>query len=154
MEEAKERRNENGERRRKHGSAGFVASKSALVMPMLLLLVLLLQRIVAQSLEGIYDYNTLEACTLTSLELSLLLGSSDPMDQGCILYDEKPSIPSDTAALITMIQVSPSSCKEQRDGALIATRMLNEDNGGKGVAVGFFEDHYVSVQSPRAGGLF
>jgi hypothetical protein len=140
--EAKEGTNEKG--RRTYDSS-FMTSRSPL-LHMLLLLVLLLQRTVAQSLEEVYDYNTLKPCTLTSLELSLL-GPSDPMDQGCILYDEKPSTPSADAALITVIQVSPSGCKEQRDGALIATRMMNTDNGGKGVSVGFFDDHYVSMHS-------
>lgn len=94
-----------------------------------------------------YHYERLLPCTLSSLELSKL-GPNDPLEP-CILYDEKPvgGTPDydGVTSLITMVQVSPSSCKEQRDGALVATRKMNQDNGGKGVAVGFYENYYVSL---------
>lgn len=94
-----------------------------------------------------FTYDDLKPCSLTSLELV----GQGPKDfvEPCILYDVQPD--NSTTAVgnsstITIVQVTPSSCANHRDGAVIRVEKMNAENGGKGLAIGFNSDHYVNFR--------
>ena len=60
-----------------------------------------------------------------------------------MLYNEIPL--AGKAAVVTMVQVTPAQSRNHRDGAYTAVQKLNADNDGKGVAIGFKQDYYVSL---------
>lgn len=101
---------------------------------------LLLEIATAQSA---YNLSGIPQCTQTSLELAQLSATEDV--GSCVLYDiDPPTSVAHKSAKITMIQVTPSSCNDHRDGMVTGVRALNEDNKEKGVAIGYNEDHHVS----------
>ena len=92
-------------------------------------------------------FDSLSPCTMTSLELSDL--DSESQIDPCIVYDVvPPALEGEDGAKttdISIVQVTPTGCKDHRDGAVTAVEKMNADNGGKGYAIGANGDHYVSV---------
>lgn len=91
-----------------------------------------------------YNLSGIPQCARSSLELAQLSATEDVGP--CVLYDIDPptNVLAQNSAKITMIQVTPSSCNDHRDGMVTGVRALNEDNMEKGVAIGYNEDHHVS----------
>ena len=95
-----------------------------------------------------YTFADLLPCTQTSIQLHEL-GANDNVEP-CILADVQPLPPaivnnnntSSPSCLVTTVQVTPVSCAPHRDGAITATAILNADNNGRGVAIGFRQDTY------------
>ena len=89
-----------------------------------------------------YTFAELLPCTYTSLELSKL--GADVHVEPCILADVQPpnSATTNRTTLVTSVQVTPVGCAPHRDGAITAAHVLNADNGGLGVAIGFQQDFY------------
>ena len=82
----------------------------------------------------------------------------------CVLYDVDPTqiisnstnnnsntttTTNTTTFFLTIVQVTPTTCREHRDGSFAAVELLNNDNEGRGVRIGFLEDHHVSLYSER-----
>lgn len=103
-----------------------------------------------------YTFQGLQKCTLTTVEL-IALDETDQLEP-CILYDEATENinATTTTATITMVQVTPANCGNQRDGAVTAIQSLNNDNDGKGIEIGFNKDYYVNFRlvSVIAGNAF
>jgi hypothetical protein len=94
-----------------------------------------------------YSYPDLPTCSLSTLEMAKL-GPDDSLEP-CIVYDIHPNqnalfVPTNRTFVIPIVQVTPSNCGDHRDGAVTGVRSMNDDNHGKGVAIGFQEDHYVT----------
>jgi hypothetical protein len=108
----------------------------------LCLFLLLLQTVQAQKN---YTYDDLQPCDLDTVAISKL-GPTDALEP-CIIAKEYPfrtiGLNESQASIICMVQVTPSNCGNHRDGAVTGARMLNADNGGRGVAIGFNQDHFV-----------
>ncbi|CAB9515366.1 Gamma-aminobutyric acid (GABA) B receptor [Seminavis robusta] len=68
----------------------------------------------------------------------------------CILYDTMPPnrTDSNSSFLVTLVQVTPaaSSCYSMRDGALVSVELLNAENDGRGVAIGFHRNFYIQFR--------
>eukprot|EP00522_Entomoneis_paludosa_P014666 CAMPEP_0172445956 /NCGR_PEP_ID=MMETSP1065-20121228/5692_1 /TAXON_ID=265537 /ORGANISM="Amphiprora paludosa, Strain CCMP125" /LENGTH=956 /DNA_ID=CAMNT_0013196971 /DNA_START=158 /DNA_END=3029 /DNA_ORIENTATION=+ len=79
--------------------------------------------------------------------------SNLPPDQNidpCILYDEGPE-PNDSNStsydlVVQNIQITPHDCRDHRDGAPMAIKKLNEDNGGQGFPIGFNKDFFLGFR--------
>jgi hypothetical protein len=85
---------------------------------------------------------------LTTQEL-YHLSEHDAIDP-CILFDVQPKlrhiIPYRTTT-ITLVQVTPAtSCRDARDGAVTSVELLNDQNEGQGIAIGFHQDYYVQFR--------
>lgn len=39
--------------------------------------------------------------------------------------------------MVTLVQVTPTVCRDNRDGVYLGVMNLNNDNGGSGVTIGF-----------------
>lgn len=118
--------------------------KSGILLKALLCTLILLEQTFGQT-NTTYILNGLPRCTQSSLELSRL-GTDDSLDP-CILYDVDPVMSNNTfqrSTKITLIQVTPASCGNHRDGAVTGVRILNADNDNRGVGIGFNEDYFVS----------
>ena len=92
-----------------------------------------------------YRYEDLLPCSLSTVEMTQL-GPNDVLDP-CIIFDVRPlsgggatAAVSNTSSVIPLVQVTPSNCGNQRDGAVTAIQKLNGDTGGLGVPVGFNKD--------------
>eukprot|EP00985_Skeletonema_marinoi_P012323 scaffold5928_cov128-Skeletonema_marinoi.AAC.1 len=101
--------------------------------------------------NGLSNLN-LPPCPATSYAISQY-GPETPLS-ACILYDLNPR--SDDALFVNstinstnaigepsftevgLVQVTPSGCHNHRDGANTAISKLNNDNDGRGVAIGYF----------------
>jgi len=92
-----------------------------------------------------FTYTSLQKCALSSWELNKQ-GSKDAVEP-CILYDieskDSSNVPGHESSVITIVQVTPSSCFNHRDGAVTGVQKMNSDNDGKGIVIGFNNDHYV-----------
>jgi hypothetical protein len=117
---------------------------------LLLYRILLLRVGVHAQIEKNYIFADLESCALSTTELAAL-GPEDELEP-CIVFEIIPVAPlieqdvhntTLSSSLITMVQVTPSNCNNHRDGPTTAINFLNADNDGRGVAIGFKEDHYV-----------
>ena len=107
----------------------------------------------------------LPPCTLTSNELTQADATTEI--QPCILYDtvSGTTTPSsngngteefidadpnanvaNNTAVITIVGIFDSACDMHRDGALVAVEKMNDDNDGKGVAIGYNEDYYLKFR--------
>ena len=93
--------------------------------------------------NGLSNLN-LPPCPATSYEISQY-GPETPLS-ACILYDLNPpnndndNSDSNASSFFTevgLIQITPSICHNHRDGANTAISILNNDNNGRGVAIGF-----------------
>lgn len=109
-----------------------------------------------------YSFNDLLACDTPSVELSAA-DRTTPIDP-CILYDTYPGIDalsttsSNTNSInnssetetstttIVVVGVFNSAAGIHRDGGLVAAKKLNEDNDGRGAAIGYYGDHYVKFR--------
>mmetsp|Transcript_13530 Transcript_13530/g.22205 ORF Transcript_13530/g.22205 Transcript_13530/m.22205 type:complete len:954 (-) Transcript_13530:19-2880(-) len=94
--------------------------------------------------NGLSNLN-LSPCAATSYEISQY-GADTPLS-ACILYDLNP--PNDDNGSFTevgLVQVTPSICHNHRDGANTAVSKLNNDNNGKGVAIGFSGTTYIKFR--------
>lgn len=93
------------------------------------------------------NFNSFPHCNYTTQELTKLA----PEDEvnPCILFDIQPErlqiIPFRTT-VVTLVQVTPNNCYNQRDGTTTSVEFLNRENGGKGIAVGFNKDYYVQFR--------
>jgi 7 transmembrane sweet-taste receptor of 3 GCPR len=93
----------------------------------------------------VYDFDDFPYCNLTTQEL-MQVNVTDSI-QPCILFDIKPRllhfIPFRTKT-ITIVQVTPATaCRDARDGAVTGVEMLNAQNNGSGIAIGFHKDFHV-----------
>jgi len=96
-----------------------------------------------------YRIQDLQPCSLSTVDLTQL-GPNDVLDP-CIMFEIRPvrgggatsAVESNTTSLIPLVQVTPSNCGNQRDGAVTAVQKMNADTSGKGVPIGFYEDHFV-----------
>eukprot|EP00984_Skeletonema_dohrnii_P009559 scaffold3657_cov114-Skeletonema_dohrnii-CCMP3373.AAC.5 len=109
--------------------------------------------------NGLSNLN-LPPCPATSYEISQY-GPETPLS-ACILYDLNPL--NDDALLVNptinstnatqpssftevgLVQVTPSGCHNHRDGANTAVWKLNNDNEGRGVAIGYFGTTYIKFR--------
>jgi hypothetical protein len=90
-----------------------------------------------------YIYSNLKPCSLSSYELSKLAADVDV--EPCIVHEVLPtfltsvstSINYNTTSTIPIVQVTPTNCNNHRDGAATAVKLINQDNNGKGVSIGF-----------------
>eukprot|EP00984_Skeletonema_dohrnii_P029715 scaffold20560_cov93-Skeletonema_dohrnii-CCMP3373.AAC.3 len=106
--------------------------------------------------NGLSNLN-LPPCPATSYEISQY-GPETPLS-ACILYDLNPLnddalfVNSTNAAdepssftEVGLVQVTPSGCHNHRDGANTAISKLNNDNDGRGVAIGHFGTSYIKFR--------
>lgn len=112
--------------------------------------------------NGLSNLN-LPPCKATSYEISQY-GPETPLSS-CILYDLNPAAEGNTlinsnASVATeeeeeesssftevgLVQITPSICHNHRDGANTAVSKLNNDNNGKGVAIGHFGTTYIKFR--------
>ena len=96
-----------------------------------------------------WKFENLQSCSLSTLEI-YNLESNETMDP-CVLYDVGPNAKNNgTVAsydlLVTHVMVTSSNCRDHRDGAVVAIDKLNEDNEGKGLAIGFNENFFVGFR--------
>lgn len=99
-----------------------------------------------------YDFNSWGPCGNASFEYINL--SPDQDIHPCILYDIEPPTSNSTSnsttrsAVITLVQVTPaaSSCYSMRDGAVVSVELINAENEGRGVPVGFYKDYYIQFR--------
>ncbi|CAJ1964634.1 unnamed protein product [Cylindrotheca closterium] len=103
-----------------------------------------------------FTYSELQPCPMGSFELA----TQGPKDvvKPCILYDVQPPNVSNSNATssnnnshgntttIAIVQVTPSSCSNHRDGAVIRVQKMNAENNGKGWVIGFNSDHYLQFR--------
>jgi hypothetical protein len=90
-----------------------------------------------------FIYSNLKPCSLSSYELSKL--DADVNVEPCIVHEVLPtfltsvstSINYNTTSTIPIVQVTPTNCNNHRDGTVTAVRLINQDNNGKGVSIGF-----------------
>jgi hypothetical protein len=100
-----------------------------------------------------YSYQDLKQCSMSSPQLAEL-GLEDDLEP-CVIYEVLPTFIEDElqyqilqpkgpiygtygqTSVISMVQVTPSNCFNHRDGAPTGVNLLNQDNDGKGVAIGF-----------------
>jgi 7 transmembrane sweet-taste receptor of 3 GCPR len=92
-----------------------------------------------------YSFGDLKSCNMTSEEL-LVLSDLNTEVKPCILYDTMPSIFYSKTTIITIVGVFNSNAGVHRDGALIAVQKLNQDNEGRGAAIGYYRDHYIQFR--------
>jgi hypothetical protein len=95
------------------------------------------------------SFQSLLPCNMTSLELALLPIKSRV--EPCIAWDIG-SKKNESDALITVVQVTPPTCSNHRDGAPTAVLRLNAENYNHGTAIGynqnkFFQIRFISVIS-------
>mmetsp|Transcript_4208 Transcript_4208/g.6153 ORF Transcript_4208/g.6153 Transcript_4208/m.6153 type:complete len:975 (-) Transcript_4208:117-3041(-) len=97
--------------------------------------------------EREFTYSDLQPCALSSVELHKKNQAEDYVEP-CIIADVQPpeNQSNNRSAIITIIQVTRTSCGPWRDGSIIAVDKLNNDNDGKGVAIGFQNDFYVQFR--------
>ena len=99
-------------------------------------------------LETTYDFTNISQCNLTTQEL-VALSNKDHVDP-CIVFDIEPdrmhTIPYRTMT-VTLVQVTPAtSCRDARDGAVTSIEKLNQENDGRGIAIGFNKDYYIQFR--------
>jgi hypothetical protein len=100
-----------------------------------------------------YSYQDLKPCPMPSPQLGEL-GPDDDLEP-CVMYEVLPTFFENElqyqllqpkgpihgtygdTSVISMVQVTPSNCFNHRDGAPTGVNRLNQDNNGKGVAIGF-----------------
>jgi hypothetical protein len=86
-----------------------------------------------------YTYQDLESCSLSSFEIAGL-GPNDDLEP-CIIFDMKPSQSQTTngtkTSVIPIVQVTPHHCNNHRDGVVAGVQFVNEDNEGRGFAIGY-----------------
>jgi hypothetical protein len=110
------------------------------------------QQVVLQE-QNNYTFDDLEPCALNTAQISQL-GPNEDIEP-CVVFQVQPnefyeSVDRPTNnnnasySTIRMVQVTPSNCGNHRDGSVTGVESLNADNGGRGVAIGFQEDHYVT----------
>jgi hypothetical protein len=111
------------------------------------LFLLLLQTVQAQTKTN-YTFGDLQTCGLDTVAISKL-GPTDDLEP-CIIAQVHPfqirGLNDSQTSIISMVQVTPSNCGNHRDGSVTGARVLNADNGGRGVAIGFNQDHFVQIQ--------
>ncbi|KAL7532547.1 hypothetical protein ACHAXR_007278 [Thalassiosira sp. AJA248-18] len=102
---------------------------------------------------GAMNFPDLAACVETSFAMSKF-GLEDAVAP-CILYDiqdydddssSNSTSNNTTTAEVTLVQVTPSMCHNHRDGAVTSVHLLNGDNNGQGMAIGYNRDHYVKFR--------
>ena len=110
-----------------------------------------------------YTYSSLPKCTLSTYELSQL-GPTDALEP-CVVHEVRPYqwVPSTSTAggngdedfssggrnngndesysVIPVVQVTPSSCQNHRDGTVTGVEMINSDSNSKGIPIGFQKNH-------------
>lgn len=94
-----------------------------------------------------YTYQDLQLCALNTVELSNL-GPGDNVEP-CVIFDVQPfpnASFAERSSRISIVQVTPSTCGNHRDGAFTGVQVLNAENDGKGTAIGFNQDHYVKLR--------
>lgn len=96
-----------------------------------------------------YSYPDLPACSLSTLEIAKL-GPDEDLEP-CIIFDVPPdqgslAVESNLTFTVPIVQVTPSNCGDHRDGAVTGVRSVNGDSSGRGVAIGFQQDHYVNFR--------
>jgi hypothetical protein len=129
---------------------------AALKLPFLMLMLLLsglsIYSAQTETLKN-YTYQDLKPCLMPSPQLGEL-GPDDDMEP-CVIYEVFPTFFEDElqyqilqpkgpiygtygdTSVISMVQVTPSNCFNHRDGVPTGVKLLNQDNNGKGVAIGF-----------------
>eukprot|EP00521_Asterionellopsis_glacialis_P009047 CAMPEP_0195283310 /NCGR_PEP_ID=MMETSP0707-20130614/1897_1 /TAXON_ID=33640 /ORGANISM="Asterionellopsis glacialis, Strain CCMP134" /LENGTH=975 /DNA_ID=CAMNT_0040342455 /DNA_START=118 /DNA_END=3045 /DNA_ORIENTATION=- len=102
---------------------------------------------VPTTVEREFNYSDLKECELSSVELHKK-GEVNEYVEPCIVEDIHPSVNETTnrSAIITIIQVTRTTCGPWRDGSIIGVQKLNEANNGTGVAIGFQNDYYVKFR--------
>ena len=112
--------------------------------------------------RGSRSLQSIPRCDLSSKELSEL--NHTTRIGPCTLYDIDPIAGAfsnssnssnssgdntapfgNTTSVLTLVQVTPHYCRDHRDGTVAGVEHLNADNGGRGLQVGYFKDHHVSV---------
>jgi hypothetical protein len=95
-----------------------------------------------------YQISDLLPCSLSTVELAKL-GPNDVLEP-CIVFNIRPlsgggatAVADNQTSLIPLVQVTPSNCGNQRDGAVTAVQKVNADSMGLGMAIGFNQDHHV-----------
>jgi len=104
-----------------------------------------------------YSFEDLSQCEMTLADLR----EADRTTQiePCIFYDTLPELllplQSNTTSatafdnvttIITVIGVFNSAADMHRDGGMVAIQKLNQDNYGRGAAIGYYRDHYVKFR--------
>jgi hypothetical protein len=104
--------------------------------------------LVLVSAQRDYQFSDLLPCSLSTVELAQL-GPNDVLEP-CIVFQIRPlsgggatALADNTTSLLQLVQVTPSNCGNQRDGAVTAVQKLNADSSGQGFAIGFKQDHHV-----------
>jgi len=111
------------------------------------------------------SFGSLEACSDSSYTMSRF-GPEDVLAP-CILYDIRDfshsnsdlslelidvdleaieGTSSNRTSEITLVQVTPSSCHNHRDGAATAVKLMNANHDGKGIPIGYNQDFYVKFR--------
>ncbi|KAL3913849.1 MAG: hypothetical protein SGILL_006329 [Bacillariaceae sp.] len=94
-----------------------------------------------------YTFQELQPCPLSSFELAGL-GPNDDLEP-CIIFDEKPPSNNNTkTSIIPIVQVTPHYCNNHRDGVVTGVQFINQDNAGRGVAIGYTD---ITVPTPEQG---
>ncbi|CAB9511865.1 Gamma-aminobutyric acid (GABA) B receptor [Seminavis robusta] len=94
------------------------------------------------------DFDQFPQCNRTTQEMIAL--DADVQVEPCILFDIAPQrlqiIPYRTQ-IITIVQVTPAtSCRDARDGATTSVELLNQQNDGRGIAIGFQKDYHIQLR--------
>ena len=100
-----------------------------------------------------YSFRDVPLCNKTSRELMGLSDRTHNIDP-CILYDLQPpeevsanhSNITNTTVVITVVGVFTSGSDIHRDGAVTAAQRINQDNEGRGAAIGYYRDHFVHIR--------
>lgn len=99
--------------------------------------------------NGLSNLN-LPPCPATSYEISQC-GPDTPLPS-CILYDLNPRNNNDAEEEepsfneVGLVQITPSICHNHRDGAYTAVSKLNNDNDGRGVAIGHYGTTFIKFR--------
>ena len=122
-------------------STNMRSSPPAFLAPLLLLMSLQF----AATGAAQWEYASLPPCVMTSLEMANL--SNEQNIEPCILHDEGPEYGDPNYDMVVQnVQVTPTICFDNRDGAPLAIEKLNSDNDGEGFAIGFNRDYHLGFR--------
>jgi hypothetical protein len=97
--------------------------------------------------SGLFSVANLPRCENTTGELTNV--DRDDTIEPCILFDIDPQVSDDDrnrTTILTVVGVFDCHSGDHRDGAVVAAEKLNEDNGGRGAAIGYYQDHFVKFR--------
>ncbi|CAB9531508.1 acid type B receptor subunit 1 (Partial), partial [Seminavis robusta] len=82
---------------------------------------------------------SLPSCSHSTYELTKLPTEEAIEVSPCVIANIKPE-PSENTTIIPLVHVTPTSCGTGRDGAVTGVKVIN---AGRGVPIGFAQDHFV-----------